>query len=72
MIDIDQDAWNSQWEIVYLGDDWVGIYHNGLLLCEGHSISASELLRVMTGEYPPTRNVQDENLMSLPEKLEDL
>lgn len=34
------------------GDDWIGLYVDGELVLEGHSLSESTVIKVLTGTRP--------------------
>lgn len=61
--------------VVIEGDDWVGLYVNGLLQSEGHSLHWPTILRRL-GMDVQTYEVHDEWLLeqsgSLPRTLEDV
>ncbi|MBM7598232.1 hypothetical protein JOC34_000589 [Virgibacillus halotolerans] len=64
---------------VVTGDDWSGVYIDGLLDREGHSIDCSDMLEIIDS-YKCFKNVADyeidleylEDLGSLPYKFEDI
>ena len=60
--------------IIY-GDDWEGIYYNGELLNEGHSINLTDVL-IKLGYTIENKQVSEEEWEELgdscPEKLEDV
>lgn len=57
------------------GDDWIGVYLDGKLLDEGHSISAQQLVEVLAGEWAESRTPDEawlEDEGTLPDVLTDV
>lgn len=58
--------------ILVLLDDWEGLYHNGSLVLEGHSLPTLDLITILTGEKPGTRDFSHKDLDYLPDSLDEL
>lgn len=60
------------------GDDWQGLYVNGCLIEEGHTIRITDLLEILkdrkllTFDYHEIDQNYLEDLGSLPDKFEDI
>lgn len=56
---------------VYLNDDWEGLYVDGDLKAQGHSLHTQDILDAL-GVSHEARSIEDENVTFLPDKLEDV
>ncbi len=59
-------------ELVYLGDDWCGLYVDGALKVQGHSISPRDFAEAVGAEYRTRDLPLPEELDTLPESLAEL
>jgi len=68
---------NNDKEVTIIrGDDWSGVYLNGELMIEGHSIDEQSLLEAMgyfvSGKYIDNEEIWEEMGNNCPQKLEDV
>ena len=56
------------------GDDWEGLYACGKLIAQGHSLSATQILKALEFDYEYSFVDEDwlGNLTTLPANLEDV
>ena len=59
--------------IIILSDDYEWVYGDGELLCEGHSISALDILTILKGKKLKSYKYKYAKIdpYNIPEKLED-
>lgn len=58
--------------LVYVNDDWMGVYNDGQLLYQSHTVSARQLLELLKLDHEVVYDVELLPGLSLPDDLDDV